>query len=119
MDSLSEFLARRRYDLLLPASDAALLAISEDRDRLSQLVTLGLPAHEAVLRCLSKAAAFEDSAATQLAAPRTVACRTLDEARKAVTEIGFPLLVKPWMSNGNVFGQLVVRVVEMCASHAP
>jgi predicted ATP-grasp superfamily ATP-dependent carboligase len=98
VDSLSEFLARRRYDLLLPGSDAALLAISEDRDRLSQLVTLGLPGHQAVLRCLSKIAAFAVSAATELAAPPTEVCRTLDEAREAVTEIGFPLVVKPRMS---------------------
>jgi predicted ATP-grasp superfamily ATP-dependent carboligase len=97
-DSLSEFLACRRYDLLLPASDAALLAISEDRDRLSQLVTIGLPGQDVVLRCLSKIAAFEDSGATQLAAPRTEVCRTVDEAREAVTKIGFPLLVKPRMS---------------------
>ena len=97
-DSLSELLVRRRYDLLLPGSDAALLAISEDRDRLSQLVTIGLPEQEAVLRCLSKIATFEGSEATQLAAPRTKVCRTVDEVREAVTEIGFPLLVKPRMS---------------------
>ena len=97
-DSLSELLVRRRYDLLLPGSDAALLAISEDRDRLSQLVTIGLPEQEAVLRCLSKIATFEGSEATELAAPPTKVCRTVDEAREAVTEIGFPLLVKPRMS---------------------
>ncbi len=97
-DSLSELLARRRYDLLLPASDAALLAISEDRDRLSQLVTIGLPGQEAVLRCLSKIAALEGSGATLLAAPRTEVCRTFDETREAANEIGFPLLVKPHMS---------------------
>jgi predicted ATP-grasp superfamily ATP-dependent carboligase len=97
-DSLSEFLARGRYDLLLPGSDAALLAISENRNRLSRLVTIGLPKQEAVLRCLSKIATFERSEATQLAAPRTKVCRTVDEAREAVTELGFPLLVKPWMS---------------------
>lgn len=97
-DSLSEFLARRRYDLVLPGSDAALLAISEDRDRLSRLVNIGLPGREVVLRCLTKIATFEVSEATQLAAPRTQVCRTADEAREAVTEIGFPLLVKPPMS---------------------
>jgi predicted ATP-grasp superfamily ATP-dependent carboligase len=91
-------LVRGRYDLLLPGSDAALLAISEDRDRLSQLVTIGLPEQEAVLRCLSKIATFEGSEATELAAPRTKVCRTADEVREAVTEIGFPLLVKPRMS---------------------
>jgi predicted ATP-grasp superfamily ATP-dependent carboligase len=84
--------------MLLPGSDAALLAISEDRDRLSQLVTIGLPDREAVFRCLSKIATFEGSEATELAAPRTKVCRTVDEVREAVTEIGFPLLVKPRMS---------------------
>jgi predicted ATP-grasp superfamily ATP-dependent carboligase len=97
-DSLSELLVRGRYDLLLPGSDAALLAISEDRDRLSQLTTIGLPEQEAVLRCLSKIATFECSEATELAAPPTNVCRTADEVRDAATEIGFPLLVKPRMS---------------------
>ncbi len=97
-DALSELLAGWRYDLLLPASDAALLAISEDRDRLSQLVTIGLPPHEAVLRCLSKIGAVEGSGASQLAAPRTEVCPSFEEARDAAAEIGFPLLVKPHMS---------------------
>src|SRR4029077_10982422 len=70
-ESLSGFLAERRYDILLPASDAALRAISEDRNRFSDLVSIGLPKHEVVLRCLSKAAVFEASHATQLSAPRT------------------------------------------------
>ena len=94
----ASLLVRRPYDLLLPGSDAALLAISEDRDRLSQLVTIGLPEQEAVLRCLSKIATFEGSEATELAAPPTTVCRTVDEARETVAEIGFPLLVKPRMS---------------------
>jgi predicted ATP-grasp superfamily ATP-dependent carboligase len=97
-NSLNELLARGRYDLLLPGSDAALLAISEDRDRLSRLVTIGLPRRETVLRCLSKIAIFEVSQATELAAPRTKVCRTAEEARNAGNEIGFPLLVKPRMS---------------------
>lgn len=96
--SLNRFLDSRRYDVLLPASDAALLAISEDRNRLSRLVAIGLPRHEVVLRCLSKTAVFEASQASQLAAPKTELCRTLDEAREAAAGLGFPLLVKPHMS---------------------
>src|SRR3954447_5372040 len=60
-ESLGGLLAERPYDVLLPGSDAALRAISEDRDRLSDLTSIGLPNHEVVLRCLSKAPVFEAS----------------------------------------------------------
>ena len=98
IDSLGGFLAEWPYDVLLPGSDAALRAISEERDRLPDPVELGLPSHEVVVRCLSKAPLFEASDATELAAPRTEISSTLDEARQAAREIGFPVLVKPRMS---------------------
>ncbi len=97
-DALHSYLTERRYDVLLPATDAALLVVSEDRDRLSGLAAVGLPSHEAVLRCLSKASVVEGSEATTLAAPWTVPCRTADEAHSAARWNGFPVLVKPQMS---------------------
>ena len=97
-ESLGGFLAERRYDVVLPASDAAVRAISEDRNRLKDLVEIGLPEHDVVLRCLSKAPVFEAAQGTQLAAPRTEVSRTLEDARQAAREIGFPALVKPRMS---------------------
>jgi predicted ATP-grasp superfamily ATP-dependent carboligase len=95
VESLHVLLEERNYDVLLPGSDAALHAISEHRDRLSPLVALGLPPHEVVIRALSKTTAVEACSHTRLAAPPTEIANSLDEARVAASEHGFPLIVKP------------------------
>lgn len=95
VESLRLVLKERHYDVLLPGSDAALHAISEHRDRLSPLVALGLPPHDVVIRALSKTTLLEAWGHTRLAAPPTEIATSLDEARDAALEYGFPLIVKP------------------------
>jgi predicted ATP-grasp superfamily ATP-dependent carboligase len=93
-DALAELLAAREYAVLLPGSDAALLAISAHRDRFGAVRT-GLPSHDVVKRCLSKTGLMQASEGSELSAPETRVCQSAAEAAEAAREIGFPVLVKP------------------------
>jgi predicted ATP-grasp superfamily ATP-dependent carboligase len=95
--ALAQLLAREGYSILLPGSDAALLAISEYRDLFGD-VRIGLPAHHDVLRALTKADMIEAAASTGFHAPDSIACETLSDAKRAAEDFGYPLVVKPWSS---------------------
>ena len=56
---LERLVASRRHDLLVPGSDASLLAISRRRERLEPHIRLGLPPHDVVERSLDKRALLD------------------------------------------------------------
>lgn len=96
--ALAQIISMNGHSILLPGSDAALLAISEHRDLLRH-VCIGLPSHDEVLRALTKIEMIEAAAAVGFEAPASAICETLiDATRRAAEEIGYPLVVKPWSS---------------------
>jgi len=72
-----------------------LLAVSAERERLDPLLDLWLPAHDVVLRVTDKVAVGEAAATVGLAPPAAVACDTIDDARSAAAELGYPVVLKP------------------------
>jgi predicted ATP-grasp superfamily ATP-dependent carboligase len=90
-----EIVVAEPHDVLIPGGDAALLAISRQRERLEPHVCLGLPAHEVVERSLDKLAADEAAERAGIGRPPTIACATAEEAAEAAEQLGYPLLVKP------------------------
>jgi predicted ATP-grasp superfamily ATP-dependent carboligase len=97
VDGLEEVL-QRRYSVLIPGSDAALLAISEHRHRFAHLTRLGLPQHEVVLRSVDKPLLHELAAEAGLPPPTSVTCTDDGQALPAAEELGFPVAVKPAQS---------------------
>ncbi len=95
VDGLVEILRAARHHVLLPATDAALLAVSARRDRVERYVDLKLPAHEVVLAATEKTALHEAAGNAGLAAPDTVVCHSHEEGRSAAQRLGMPLIVKP------------------------
>jgi predicted ATP-grasp superfamily ATP-dependent carboligase len=113
--ALEELLGRGDYAVLLPGTDASLLAISEHRDRLERLTRLGLPPREAVRRCVDKLVLHRVAAAAGLAPPPSRACAGASEAAVAAAELGYPVLLKPmrsFLQSGLGFKQHGVTVVD-------
>jgi predicted ATP-grasp superfamily ATP-dependent carboligase len=94
-DRLRSELERRRYDVVLPAGDASLLALSSHRESLEPLVLMGLPAHPVVEACFDKELLVKRAQETGFAPPVTTRCQTLDEGRRAAGRLGYPVIVKP------------------------
>jgi predicted ATP-grasp superfamily ATP-dependent carboligase len=87
----------RRYDerpLLLPGTDAALMAVSTRRDRLEPYAELGLPPHEVVDACTDKIRLQEAAGPAGVPAPDAVVCASPSEAPAAGEELGYPVVVK-------------------------
>jgi predicted ATP-grasp superfamily ATP-dependent carboligase len=95
---LEQVLRSETHELLLVASDAALLAVSEHRERLEPHAATGLPSHHAVERALDKDAIGRAAAAAGLAPPKGVRCDGLDEVPAAVAQVGLPVVLKPGRS---------------------
>jgi predicted ATP-grasp superfamily ATP-dependent carboligase len=113
--AVDEALREQPRSLLVPGSDASLLALSEHRDRLGHSAVLGLPSREAVRRSGDKLLLLEVAAEAGLAPPPSRACRHVDEAMAAGAELGYPLVLKPARSFLPVDGGLLQKGVVVVA----
>ena len=109
LNTLVSIVSRVQHAVLLPGTDAALLAVSHARERLEPRVTMGLPSHAAVLRSTDKRALVDACRAVGLDLPTTICCDSEEEATEAVRRIGLPLLVKPVRSVVAANGGLATR----------
>ncbi len=94
VEDLRRQLVRRRYAILLPGSDRALLAISRRREHLESLTRIGLPAPASVERSLDREILDETAAAAGLSPAESIRCTSLEEARAAARTLGLPIILK-------------------------
>jgi predicted ATP-grasp superfamily ATP-dependent carboligase len=95
VEGLESIVSRDDYDVLLPGSDASLLAVSERRAALERRVKLGLPSDDVVRRTLDKRTLLSAAAEAGLACPDTAVCSSPQAAVGAARDFGFPIIVKP------------------------
>ena len=95
VEGLEAIVSRGDYDVLMPGSDASLLAVSERRAALEGRVKLGLPSDEVVRKTLDKRALLSAAAEAGLACPDTVVCSSRQAAIRSGRHFGFPVIVKP------------------------
>src|SRR5437588_5332867 len=81
--------------VLMPGSDASLVALSAARQHLAPYVPLRLPRHEIVERCLEKLVLASAASHHGLASPPTAVCSTTGEGLSAARGLGLPVVVKP------------------------
>jgi predicted ATP-grasp superfamily ATP-dependent carboligase len=113
-EALRSALERDPHDVLLPGSDAALLAISEHRDLVDGLVAHALPDHDVVLRCLDKPTLLAAAADVGLAAPESRMVEGPGDLVGVAEDLGYPVVLKPQRSvvdEGGSWGQRTVRLV--------
>ncbi|MFL5883711.1 MAG: hypothetical protein ACJ77M_01455, partial [Thermoleophilaceae bacterium] len=95
VDGLVEIAQREPHAVLLPATDAAVLAASQRRERLEPHVRMGLPPHSVVEAATDKIALVEAGRDAGLPSPETVVCETHGDGLRAARELGLPVVVKP------------------------
>ena len=84
-----------RPAVLIPCTDAAVLAISGGRDRLADAYRFVLPDHADVERLMGKVSFAEHALDHGLPIPPTVVIRSREDAERAARELAFPAVVKP------------------------
>jgi D-aspartate ligase len=81
--------------VLIPCTDAAVLAISAGRDRLTESFRFVLPDHDDVERLMDKVGFAEHAIAAGLAIPPTAVLRSRADAERAAASLAFPAVLKP------------------------
>jgi predicted ATP-grasp superfamily ATP-dependent carboligase len=81
--------------VLVPCSDAAVLAISAGRERLAPWYRIVLPAHDTVELLMDKIRFTEHAQANDLAIPPSRILRDRSDAVAAAAELAYPAVVKP------------------------
>jgi predicted ATP-grasp superfamily ATP-dependent carboligase len=117
-EQLGELLRRSPQDVLLPGSEASLIAVSSHRALIEPWVAVGLPSHEFVLRALDKLLLQREAASAGLAAPASVVCSSTGEALRAAHALGFPVVVKPARSFALAGGGLRKGVARVATAEA-
>lgn len=84
-----------RPGVLVPCTDAAVLAISAGRDRLATSFRFVVPDHEVVERLMDKVGFAEHAIAAGLAIPPTAVLRSREDAERAAASLVFPAVLKP------------------------
>jgi D-aspartate ligase len=104
-DAFVSFLAELGAELgrpapLFPTHDEPLNAIARGADRLGDWFRFPFPPWDVLSRVQSKRAQLEAAAEAGVSVPRTLHPRSLEEARQAAGELGYPVLVKPSATEG-------------------
>jgi predicted ATP-grasp superfamily ATP-dependent carboligase len=94
IEQLRQELARHAYAALIPGSDSALLAISEQREHLSELAEIGLPSPSVIERVLSRESLAEVAEQVGLVPAVSIRCVGVEQALAAARQLGFPVVLK-------------------------
>jgi D-aspartate ligase len=95
VSELADIVRGASYRMLVPGTDASLLAVSRHRERLEPFVELGLPPAGVVERCVNKQVLLQAAPGAGLDCPETEVCADEPEARAAARRFGYPVVLKP------------------------
>jgi predicted ATP-grasp superfamily ATP-dependent carboligase len=96
MHTLGRRIAQRRYDMLIPVTDAALALVSEhDRD-LRELLYLACPPPQVVDRVLNKSLTLEFARKAGIRVPATYRVSSVLELEAISNKLRFPVVAKPY-----------------------
>jgi predicted ATP-grasp superfamily ATP-dependent carboligase len=96
--TILEATRRGGIDLVLPITDEIGLPLSAARDQFDGIARLALPEPEPLAVAHDKGRTLELAARVGVPVPPTVAVETADEAVSAVSELGWPVVIKPQTS---------------------
>ena len=108
-EELERLAASRGIDMLLPGSDATLLALACHGDPSRSGIWSKVPPPNAIKRALDKVALIDCAEQIGHPGPPTVVCRDLGQAIAAADAFGYPVVLKPRRSVSEHDGTLLQR----------
>jgi D-aspartate ligase len=112
--TLASIGARHPGALLVPAHDAAVVAIARHRRRLEETMIVACPGWDVAQLYIDKRETYRVAASAGVPTPKTLTPRSVEEAERALDEIGAPALVKPSQSHLFVseFGRKMIEATS-------
>jgi predicted ATP-grasp superfamily ATP-dependent carboligase len=94
VEELALQMRTRRYAVLLPGGDTAVLAVSRMRERLEGLARIGLPSPAVVERSLDREVLARAAGEAGLSPTESIRCESVSEALAAARGFGLPVVLK-------------------------
>ncbi len=96
MEFLTKLISQRSYDMLIPATDAALSLVSAHDAALRKLLYLACPSPQVVNRILDKSLTLEFANKAGIRVPSTHRISNVAQLEALSGELQFPLVAKPY-----------------------
>lgn len=96
VESLTELILQRRYDMLIPANDTALVLVSQHDARLRELLYVACPPPQVVQRVLDKSLTLEIARKAGIPVPSTYRVSSASELEAISSQLRFPVVAKPY-----------------------
>lgn len=96
VEFLTRLISQRQYDMLIPANDPALVAVSEHDASLRELLYVACPTPPVVQRVLDKSLTLEFARSAGVPAPSTYRVCNVLELEALSHQIRFPVVAKPY-----------------------
>lgn len=104
-------------DVLLPMDDHTMEVVMSNRDSLEKLCRLPLPAVESYRIAADKALATIAAREAGLNCPETIYPQTIEEIPQLVSELNFPVVIKPRKSSGSRGIKVVSTLAELVPAY--
>lgn len=99
VEAVLEASSRHHVDLIIPVTDATILPLHEQRDRLRALCHVAMPEDADALGAVNdKKRTLELAASLGVPAPSCVLATSADQAHEAAERLGWPVVLKPRFS---------------------
>jgi predicted ATP-grasp superfamily ATP-dependent carboligase len=95
VDSLCTLIRKNGYDMLIPANDNALLAITRHYDETRKFVPLAAPPPHILNRVLDKSATLDIARSCGLRVPQTFTITDCAQLAQQASQLRFPVILKP------------------------
>lgn len=95
LGALMDLLSRHQVDMLMPCSDVALVAVTDNLAALKGIVRIAGPSPSAAGTVLDKARTYDIAQAHGIATPRSFAISDLASLHDLRADLRFPLIAKP------------------------
>ena len=100
VEELVRTISNRGYDMLIPATDAALETITRYDANLRQLLYVACPPAEVVQRVLNKSLTLELARKAGIRVPQTYRLSNVGELERVSDQLRFPMVAKPYHKSG-------------------
>ncbi len=93
--AVEKIVKNSKFDMYFPLSEASLVPISKNRDRLTPYVKLPIASHDSILSCFDKSSTLKLAMENGVPIPQTRFVQNSAELKLAAQEMSYPCVVKP------------------------
>ncbi|RLI18894.1 hypothetical protein DRO54_09520 [Candidatus Bathyarchaeota archaeon] len=98
VNSLSEYVKRSKFEILIPLGDLTLWPISAARERFKPYVKFPFPSHSSIRRVFNKAETVKLAEEQDVPTPKTFHIRNISQLKRVSEKISYPAVIKPRFS---------------------